>query len=409
MTLHAHPAVPSVEQEPDEVAYRMTDPIREALKRIGRTEDAQFSPSGRRVAIAGFGRQRILVLELTLELTPTSASVTFDHFLEIKSEALSRPHGLFWLDEQILFVANRCGDVAIFTVPLDTSLSCIKLEPIRALGAEAFIDSPGSVSAATIAPGIVELLVCNNYVHTITRHLLDRHADFEPFASEVLLKSGLEVPDGIAQSASGRWIAVSNHNKNVVFLYRNDGTLNRASAPDGILRGVLFPHGLRFCPDETSLIVADAGSPFIHVFESSDGEWFGERSDSKKLEAVGAEDFERGHYSRDEGGPKGIGLTHNGSLLIASCEERPLAIFDVRSIVGSSSRPVDEFDAICSREAIIRYGRSSNTPIRLGARLIASDLQHWAQLLFVRWAWKIKAPMWSIAKKLSKSTRVPQT
>lgn len=408
MLLQARPAEPETARLPAEVSYCISAPIRQALNRIGRTEDAQFSPSGRRVAIAGFGKQRILVLELTHELTDTTACVTFDGALEFASDALSRPHGLFWLDEEVLFVANRCGEVAIFAVPSDSSLASITLEPIRTLGAEAFIDSPGSVSAATIAPGIVELLVCNNYVHRITRHLLDRQADFEPIASEVLLKSGLEVPDGIAQSTSGRWIAVSNHNKNSVFVYRNDGTLDRASAPSGILRGVGFPHGIRFSPDESSILVADAGSPFIHVFECKDGDWSGEHNCSQKLEAVGPEDFERGHYSRDEGGPKGIDLTENGRLLITSCEERPLAILDVRPILQSSRMPANEVAAISSREALIRYGRTSSSPVRNAVRLAASDLKHWAQLLFVRIVWKATTPIWAVTARFRNKQGVAQ-
>jgi DNA-binding beta-propeller fold protein YncE len=218
----------------------------------------------------------------------------------------------------------------------------------------------------------------------------------------VVLKRGLEVPDGVAQSASGRWIAVSNHNKNAVFLYRNDGTVDRASKPDGILRGILYPHGIRFTPDETSVVVADAGRPFIHVFESSDGEWFGERTASDTIRAVSDETFERGHYSREEGGPKGIDLTQDGSLLVASCDEQPLAIFDVGAILGGTTRPVSELEATRTREAILRYGHSSRTPIRDATRLMASDSRNWVHLFFIRWVWRITAPMWAVAAKLTK-------
>ena len=143
MLHQAHSSDLLVQRNPAEVAYTMTDPVREALERIGRTEDAQFAPSGRRLALAGFGRRRILVLEFTLDMMPAASHVTFDRFLEVESDALSMPHGLCWLDEETLIVANRCGEVTIFAVPAGTAQTSIRVEPLRTLGAEAFISSPG--------------------------------------------------------------------------------------------------------------------------------------------------------------------------------------------------------------------------------------------------------------------------
>lgn len=391
------------ETGPAAVACKMSDSVRAAIERIGRTEDAQFTPSGKRVAIAGFGHDRILVLELAVELGVV-ANVTFERFLEVESAALALPHGIFWLDEETLIVANRRAEVAIFAVPTGTGQSSIKLDPLRTLGSEHLIRSPGSVSAVTIAPGVVELLVCNNYVHTISRHLLDRHANFEPVASEILLKQGLEVPDGIAQSASGRWIAVSNHYRNAVFLYRNDGALDRASKPAGVLSGIKYPHGVRFSPDERSVLVADAGSPFVHIFRSDETEWFGARTTSEKIQVVGDDDFARGHFSDDEGGPKGIDLTHDGGLLIASCEERPLAIFDTRAMLRGTSRPIAQLEAIRAREAVLRYRSASTNPIRNAARLAVGDLRHWAGLSAITARWRIASAVSTVRRRLGKRT-----
>ena len=399
MMQHARASEPPAAEQPAPVAYRMSEPVREALGRLGRTEDAQFSPSGRRLAIAGFAHQRILVLDVTLNLTAGTTGMTFETFMELESAAHALPHGLFWLDEQTLIVANRCGEVAIFAVPSVTACSTISIEPLRTLGLAQMIDSPGSVTAAAVAPDLVELLVCNNYVHTITRHLLDRRANFEPIASEVLLKQGLEVPDGIAQSASGRWIAVSNHYRNAVYLYRNDHVLDRASRPAGVLRGMRYPHGVRFSPDELSIVVADAGTPFVHVFRTGNGQWFGERNASETIRAVSDEVFLRGHSSREEGGPKGIDLTADGSLMVASCEEQTLAIFDMRGVFGATTRPAEELDATRAREALLRYARGSASPLKDAARLALGDLRHSARLLFVRFAWRLTRPLLAFTDK----------
>jgi hypothetical protein len=94
----------------------------------------------------------------------------------------------------------------------------------------------------------------------------------------------------------------------------------------------------------------------------------GERSATDSIQAVGADEFARGHFSRDEGGPKGIDLTHDGSLLIASCEEQPLVIFDVRAILGGTSKTIGELEAIPfargdpAVRALVANSRSATPP-----------------------------------------------
>ena len=47
-----------------EIAFACEAPVRAALSRIGRTEDAAFSPGGGLIAVAGLARNRLLVLRL---------------------------------------------------------------------------------------------------------------------------------------------------------------------------------------------------------------------------------------------------------------------------------------------------------------------------------------------------------
>jgi hypothetical protein len=42
---------------------------------------------------------------------------------------------------------------------------------------------------------------------------------------------------------------VSNHTTSQVFIYANASALNENSDPDGILRSVCYPHGVRFTSD----------------------------------------------------------------------------------------------------------------------------------------------------------------
>ena len=66
---------------------------------------------------------------------------------------------------------------------------------------------------------MVSVLTCNNYSHRVTRHVLDRTADYRLVSKEVFLRRGLIIPDGIALSHDGRWIAVSSHGTHDVKLY----------------------------------------------------------------------------------------------------------------------------------------------------------------------------------------------
>ena len=153
-----------------------------------------------------------------------------------------------------------------------------------------------------------------------------------PKGSCRLLAKGLDVPDGISHSHSGEWIAVSNHHKNAVFIYRNDSSLDEESEPIGKLRGMSYPHGLRFSHDDRYIFVADAGAPLVHVYRMDHRRWSGKHFPAYELRVIDNEAFIRGHVNPQEGGPKGIDLTSDDRVLVASCEEEPIVFFDVRKI-----------------------------------------------------------------------------
>lgn len=311
-----------------------------AIVRLGRTEDVAFSPDNSSLAIVGHFTNRILILAIATRLD--REEVVADDFLEITSKAFNLPHGIAWLDQRTLIVANRAGEAPLISLPASWPDSRhVAAVPIRALKANVadLLNAPGSVAVRRLGHDLHEVLLCNNNANNVTRHVLDGRAAFQRLSSEILVTDGLDVPDSVACSANGSWIAVSNHYANCVFIYHNDGRLGPQSKPDGILRGVNYPHGVRFSSDGQFLLVANAGAPFVHIYRS-DGDWSGERLPIHDLQVFDDEAFRRGNINPEEGGPKGLALSNDNAVLVASCEEEPIEFFDVRELLGRFSRNV---------------------------------------------------------------------
>ena len=206
-------------------------------------------------------------------------------------------------------------------------------------GASGRIITPGSVAAAPLDDGTIELLVCNNYVNSVTRHVLDRRRDFAATGDETLLQRGLDVPDGICFSPDRRWLAVSNHNTHGVLLYDRSRRLGPDSEPDGLLRNVLCPHGVRFTFDQEFILVADAAARYVNVYKKGGATWAGTRDPVRLFEAVTPEVFARGRLNPQEGGPKGIDISKDTNVLVMTTEFRTLAFFDVDEVVRVAEAP----------------------------------------------------------------------
>ena len=96
-----------------QIEIQASENVIQALKALGRTEDVHLSPSNRRLAVAGFKQNAILILDV--ELAP--GLVKIPSALTVTSADFSYPHGAFWLDEERLIVANRGGQLAIVQFP----------------------------------------------------------------------------------------------------------------------------------------------------------------------------------------------------------------------------------------------------------------------------------------------------
>lgn len=301
-----------------------------------------FSPSGRRLAVAGFRANRIAIFEIAIDTVSNGNRVHLADVVEIEAPTLDEPHGLCFLDEHTLVVANRKGSVETFEVPAPSTTMTRHHVSARQKfvgGLDHLIYTPGSVATYPLDTHTVELLVCNNYANTVTRHTLDRKGDFEATSDALLLAHRLDIPDGISISPDGAWIAVSNHNSHSVLLYDRSRTLHPGAEPDGILRNVLCPHGVRFTRDLEHILVADAGAPYVNVYAKNGSSWKGKRDPCSLFRVMDDTVFGKGRHNPQEGGPKGIDIDPRGQVMAVTCESQPLAFFDLSNVVGIHRAP----------------------------------------------------------------------
>jgi len=324
-----------------EVKYSASVEAQRVIAGLGRTEDVQFSPSNRRLAVAAFHANRIAVFEIATSRSAGKPEVALQRVVEIDAATLKGPHGLCFLDEDTLAVANREGSVEVFDVPAAGSAAAPRATPRRTVlgGVAAQVVTPGSVAAVGLDDGTIELLVCNNYVNWVTRHVLDPRSDFTATSDETLLQRDLDVPDGICFSPDRRWIAVSNHNTHSVLLYDRSRRLGPDCEPDGVLRNVLCPHGVRFTFDHEFILVADAAARYVNVYRKDGATWHGTRDPVRLFPVMAPEIFARGRHNPQEGGPKGIDISKETNVLVATCETQTLAFFDLDAVVRVAEAP----------------------------------------------------------------------
>ncbi len=329
-----------------EAAYTAPQSVADAIGALGRTEDVRFSPSNRRLAVAAFHRNRIVVFEIDIASSRGATRIALTGGVELSSPALQRPHGVDFIDDDTVIVTSRGGDVALFKVPpAERDMRSHELLPIARWPADGttLLDAPGSVAVARAEEDGCDVLICNNNGHTVTRHRLDRAAGGAVGHSEILLQKYLDIPDGVAVSPDRRWIAVSNHTTHNVLLYENAPALNADAEPDGLLRRVYYPHGLRFSPDGRHLLVADAGAPHIHIYAQHPDHWRGVRYPVATVRIMDDATFQSGRHNPEEGGPKGLDIDASFNVLVVTSESQPLAFFDVpalmqRAFAGGSAR-----------------------------------------------------------------------
>jgi DNA-binding beta-propeller fold protein YncE len=319
-----------------EILYMSPPSVADAVARLGRTEDVALSPSSRRLAVAALTRNEVAVFDVDIVSRPGGAHVALTGGVLLSSPALRQPHGVDFVDDHTLIVTSRGSDVALFTLPSgDIGVPTHEVRPVARwpVGRATGVNVPGSVAVTPVDQHSCDILVCNNAGHTVTCHRLDRSAAGIPGKSRVLLRKYLDIPDGVSVSRDRRWIAVSNHNPHNVLLYEKSPALNADSNPDGILRGVSYPHGLCFSADGRYLVVADAGAPYIHIYAQDANHWRGVRHPSVSARIMSEEAFQKRRHSPAQGGPKGIDIDPGASVIVVTSEYQPLAFFSLPALL----------------------------------------------------------------------------
>jgi hypothetical protein len=357
------------------IEFDAPDGVRKTLSRLGRTEDLRFSPGGGRLALVCYARDQIALAEVRIGASSAGLDVAVTRLDLLSAKGLREPHGVDFADEDTLVVGNRGGGIGVFRLQ-DEGVERT-LVRLPGAGPSPLLDSPGSVAVRPLGGGRGEVLACNNWKGTITRHTLEPSGALT--GGEVLAAKLLDLPDGLALSGDGRWLAVSNHDGHNVFVYAY-ATLDERSDPVAILRGARYPHGLRFDAGADRLLVADAGSPFVHIFERGAHGWSGARYPSATMTVVDEHAFALGNRNPREGGPKGIDVHRDTSVVAVTCEQQRLAFFDAGAASG-----VGGGDALLGYELLVlgdvAHLREDATEAR--ARLAE---------LFETKAWRLTAP-----------------
>jgi len=315
-----------------QIGFEASQNVRRVIASLGRTEDVRFSPSNRRLAVVDHKGHRIAVFDVAIDAS-RNPSITITGATEISSSELKYPHGIDFIDDSKIVVANRSGEACIFEIPSQAAGPC-DLQPFAVLKFNE-ISAPGSVAVSQTEDGSYEALICNDYANKVTRHRFDVGAQCSVKDDVVLLKKWIQFPDGICVSKNRQWIAVSNHDTHAIFLYKNDSSLNARATPDGFLRHY-YPHGLRFTSSDRLLVATSAGSPYINMYEASDSDWGGVRKPALSLKVLSNEDFLRGRISREDGGPKGVDINNTMDVMAMTCEQHPLVFFDLDAILKNA-------------------------------------------------------------------------
>jgi hypothetical protein len=357
----------------DEIPLEAPEAVRETLASLGRTEDVRLAPGGRRVAIACYATGAIAVGAVELRRSPGAPAVALTRLEVLSSPVLCEPHGLDWRDDDTLVVANRAGRVAVLRLADD------ELIEVSSIAAAA----PGSVALRPAEGDRHDVLVCGNWQSVITTFELD--------GSDMLaggrptLRRWLDLPDGVAVGASGRWLAVSNHNTHSVLVFDAEACHEDAD-PVAVLRGVEYPHGLRFASGDRLLLVADAGAPIVHVFATTDASWeIGAAYPAATVQVLDGPTFARGHRTPMEGGPKGIDLDARTGILLVTCEELALGAFDVSELLEAPERFGTD------RDALLRHELAALASIDDQRRAAASARAELAAVTATK-AWRLTAP-----------------
>src|SRR5262249_36193545 len=119
--------VPGVPREPRELECSAPQHVCELIAGLGQTEDVKFSPNNLRLALAAYKKNSIAIFDLSFSDSSRKSSIILSDGLELSSPELHPPHGVDFLDDERIVVANRMGDATIFALPAPGSKQQLEL------------------------------------------------------------------------------------------------------------------------------------------------------------------------------------------------------------------------------------------------------------------------------------------
>ena len=181
------------------------------LRSLGRTEDAAVTPNGRRIALAGFSHQVIGLLDIHVDVNvngsgsrASTRTIGIGSITRLCSELLISPHGVSFVDDEVLLVANRAGALVALRLPAPGEGGDVAVESWVVADRSATVPlwQPGSVTVRRAGGGLHEAVVCDNDAHRVVRYVLDANRDLAVVDSEVLIE-GLSIPMGWRSALPG--------------------------------------------------------------------------------------------------------------------------------------------------------------------------------------------------------------
>jgi len=355
-----------------QVGFTGPDHVLPVIAGLGRTEDVKFSPSSTHIAVACFAKNSIAIFGVNLSRTALIINLT--SAVEIFSSHIKSPHGVDFIDDNRIIVANRDGDVTVFHIPEQNG--SYTLHPVGIVPSDGLVYSPGSLSVCNKNGDIFDVLICSNYGNKVTKHTIQLANGVECINRKLLLNKRLEFPDGIS-IITGQWMAVSDHGSRDVLLYDAAEFLNEHSDPVGLLRGIYRPHGVRFAADGELILVADYEGSYVHFFKKKDWGWRGVHTPSKSLKVSND-----GIHSPI----KGIDISGALNALVTTGQGQPLAFFDLDLIMSEiySQEETDEEKA-WRREYQLKYELVKEAETKRAIALLTNS-RSWRITAPFRWA-----------------------
>jgi hypothetical protein len=290
-----------------------------------RFEGIAFSPSGDELALVASDQDAVFLFRRLAggKFDPKPSS-----FISGVASGFTYPHDASYCDlgnVELLAVAQRVGAVAILERPKGEAH--FRRQPtFKLVGKNTRLNHSDGVSF--VPPNNTQLAVCNLADDTISffQQSATSPVEFDPRpASIVQLETGAQ-PDGLAFSASGRWLAIANHGNNTVSIFErstaNDPT-GYGPAAHTVLSdpSLICPHSVAFTVMD-HLVVTCAGANYFGVYSSSgssSGLVWSREPVIRRI--VGSESMFRkvNALNKMEGGAKGVAV-HGSNLAICSPE-----------------------------------------------------------------------------------------